>query len=79
LTSASPKCPGQDTRYWKPDDIFNVACENCGKEIEFFKDDVSRLCGDCGSEIKNPRIFKGCAAWCKHAEECLGIVKKQNN
>ena len=65
-------CPGQDTRYWRPDDIFNVACSTCGKEVEFFKDDAQRRCGKCGTVIQNPRLSTGCAEWCEHAKECLG-------
>lgn len=63
-------CPGQDTRYWKPDDIFDAACPACGGRVEFFKDDVSRTCR-CGHLIENPRVGLGCARWCGHAVECL--------
>ena len=42
------KCPGQDTRYWKPEDIFSAQCPKCGAEIEFFKDDTTRKCPHCG-------------------------------
>jgi hypothetical protein len=64
-------CPGQDTRNWKPNDIFTVPCPHCGAAVEFFKDDVSRTCG-CGRQIENPRIEAGCARWCGHSLECLG-------
>jgi len=64
-------CPGQDTRHWKPDDIFAVPCPQCGKNVEFFKDDVSRMCR-CGHRVENPRLETGCARWCGHADECLG-------
>ena len=64
-------CPGQDTRYWKPGDIFDVACPTCGGKVEFFKDDVSRKCG-CGHRVENPRVGLGCARWCERAAECLG-------
>jgi len=64
-------CPGQDTRYWKPGDIFEVACPACGGKVEFFKDDVSRKCS-CGHRVENPRVGLGCARWCEHAAECLG-------
>ena len=67
------RCPGQDTRYLKPDDIFEVNCGQCGYSIEFFKDDASRRCPNCGSRIVNPKISMGCAQWCKHAKECLGF------
>ena len=42
------KCPGQDTRYWKPGDIFVTECPKCSAEIEFFKDDTRRRCAWCG-------------------------------
>ena len=31
---SQPRCPGQDQRYWKPDDIFNVTCPFCAAQIE---------------------------------------------
>jgi hypothetical protein len=65
-------CPGQDTRYWRPEDIFDVECGHCGKSVEFFKDEASRRCGSCGERIRNPRLSFGCAQWCEHAKECLG-------
>ncbi len=66
------KCPGQDTRYWKPGDIFDVRCPRCGRDIEFFRDDVRRRCR-CGRIITNPKLNLACAEWCQKAEECLGI------
>jgi hypothetical protein len=72
------KCPGQDTRYWKPGDIFNLHCGTCGKIIEFFKDDVSRNCPECGNRVQNPKITVGCAQWCEHAAECLGYDPKSS-
>jgi len=68
---ADVKCPGQDTRYWKKGDIFDVRCPNCGKEVEFFKDEVRRSCR-CGHVIVNPKIDFACAEWCRYAEQCLG-------
>jgi endogenous inhibitor of DNA gyrase (YacG/DUF329 family) len=67
-----PRCPGQDQRYWTAEDIFDVRCPSCGKDIEFWKDEPMRFCASCGKEVRNPRIDLGCAKWCKHAEECLG-------
>jgi len=72
----STLCPGQDTRYWSPDDIFDVECGGCGKPVEFFKDDVSRRCRSCGTLVRNPKISLGCALWCEHAKECLGYDPK---
>jgi ribosomal protein S27E len=67
---AALKCPGQDTRYWKKGDIFEVRCPRCGREVEFFKDDVRRRCF-CGRTIVNPRLDLACAEWCQHAEKCV--------
>jgi putative nucleotidyltransferase with HDIG domain len=64
-------CPGQDSRYWKPGDIFEVKCSACGSAVEFFKDEVSRWCR-CGERIENPRVGLGCARWCGRAAQCLG-------
>lgn len=68
------KCPGQDTRYWKADAIFEVRCPNCGTLVEFFKDDTSRPCPGCGRRLPNPRLDFGCAAYCPYAEQCLGSL-----
>jgi len=65
------KCPGQDTRYWKSGDIFEEKCPGCGQFLEFFKDDSSRKCKNCGKRVLNPKIDFGCAAYCEHADQCL--------
>jgi len=69
-------CPGQDTRFWRPGDIFNVSCAGCGTELEFFKDEARRRCPKCGVRVANPRLSLGCAQWCEHAKECLGFDPK---
>ena len=66
------KCPGQDLRYWKPEDILDVSCPQCGRKIQFFKDDVRRRCKSCGVQITNPKIDFGCAEWCHYAQQCVG-------
>jgi len=66
------KCPGQDQRYWKPEDIFFIACPNCGAEIEFWKDEPLRTCSGCHREVRNPRLDLGCAHHCQHGSECTG-------
>lgn len=68
------KCPGQDSRYWQPEAIFEVQCPRCGHEVEFFRDDSSRACGHCGHRFPNPRIDFGCASYCPYAEQCLGSL-----
>jgi endogenous inhibitor of DNA gyrase (YacG/DUF329 family) len=70
------RCPGQDQRFWKPGDIFEAPCPQCGRAVEFWKDDPRRLCPACGTSVANPHHDPGCAAWCKHADECLGPSRK---
>jgi len=70
-------CPGQDTKFWRPGDIFEVECSGCGREVEFFKDDVSRRCVGCGARVQNPKLNLGCAQWCEHAKQCLGYDPKE--
>lgn len=65
------RCPGQDTRTWKPEDIFEWPCPACGAAVEFFKDDSSRRCSSCGLRVSNPRLDLGCAEWCPYGEKCL--------
>ena len=66
------KCPGQDTRYWKPDDVFDVPCPACGIQVEFFRTDTMRQCSNCHYRFRNPRLALGCAQWCPHAALCWG-------
>ncbi len=66
------KCPGQDTRYWKPGAIFEVECPKCKQVVEFFKDDTTRRCKKCGHRFVNPEMDFGCASYCPYAEQCLG-------
>lgn len=66
------KCPGQDSRYWKPNAIFEVDCPECEAKVEFFKDDTTRRCPHCGHQFVNPHMDFGCAAYCKFAEQCIG-------
>ena len=78
------KCPGQDSRYWKPGAIFEAKCPKCGSEVEFFKDDTTRICKNCGHRFLNPGLDFGCASYCQYAEQCIGnlppelISQKEN-
>lgn len=65
------KCPGQDQRFWKPEDIFEAKCPNCGASMEFWKDDPKLKCRKCNRVITNPKLDLGCAKWCKYADKCL--------
>lgn len=77
------QCPGQDSRYWDGEAVFLSPCTKCGNEIEFFKDDSTRKCSQCGFKAINPRIDFGCASYCPYADQCLGdlppelLAKKQ--
>ncbi len=78
------QCPGQDNRYWDGEAVFEIPCPHCGNVLEFFKDDSQRSCKQCGKRVLNPRIDFGCAAYCSHAEQCLGamppeLLAKQKN
>jgi len=66
------RCPGQDSRYWKPGAIFEAPCSKCGSPLEFFKDESTRRCKKCGHKMVNPKMDFGCAAYCKFAEQCVG-------
>ena len=68
------KCPGQDSRYWSGEDVFEVDCPKCGHSVEFFKDDSQQKCRKCGHRMLNPRMDFGCASYCPHAEQCLGSM-----
>jgi len=70
------RCPGQDQRFWKPEDIFDVNCPGCNKPVEFFKDEPKLKCRNCGQVVVNPKIDLGCAQWCQYAEQCLAISVK---
>jgi hypothetical protein len=72
------RCPGQNTMFWKPGDIFDVSCPNCGKQVEFWKDDARRTC-TCGHRFLNPKRDIGCLEWCKYAETCMPDMFKGEN
>jgi endogenous inhibitor of DNA gyrase (YacG/DUF329 family) len=67
------RCPGQDTINFTPDDVYEVPCPECGKLVEFFKDDPTRRCPSCGNRFPNPKLDLGCAAWCPAAGDCAAV------
>jgi len=71
------QCPGQDSRYWGGEAIYEVPCPKCGNSIEFFKDEGSHTCRKCGQRVLNPRIDFGCATYCPYAEQCLGSLPEE--
>lgn len=68
------QCPGQDSRYWSGEDVFETTCPKCGHSVEFFKDDSQQKCRKCGHRMLNPRIDFGCASYCPFADQCLGSM-----
>ncbi len=76
---SEPRCPGQDLRYLKPEDVFDIRCPYCKKEVEFFKDEPSLRCPSCHRRVRNPKIDLGCAKWCAYAKECLGAVDDESD
>jgi len=79
MSKQRPRCPGQNMQYWKPEDIFDINCPYCGREVEFWKDEPVRTCIHCQRQVRNPRIDLGCAKWCKFAKECLGTLPDQQD
>jgi len=71
------KCPGQDTRFWKPDAITEIPCPKCGHQVEFFKDETTRKCDQCGHRFVNPGMDFGCAVYCPYAEQCVGSLPEE--
>ncbi|MBF0236037.1 MAG: HD domain-containing protein [Desulfamplus sp.] len=71
------KCPGQDTQYWNQDAIFDTKCPECGSSMEFFKDDTSRKCRNCGKRIVNPSMDFGCASYCQYADQCIATLPEE--
>jgi len=68
------QCPGQDSRYWSGEAVFESSCPHCGQPVEFFKDDSQRTCRSCGRKLLNPKMDFGCASYCPYAEQCLGSL-----
>ena len=68
------QCPGQDSRYWDGESVFEAKCPKCDHIVEFFKDDSTRKCRNCGNKMINPKMDLGCASYCPYAEQCLGSM-----
>jgi putative nucleotidyltransferase with HDIG domain len=66
------QCPGQDSRFWGSNAVFDAECPQCGHQVEFFKDEPTRTCKGCGYKIVNPKMDFGCASYCQFAEQCVG-------
>ena len=65
--------PGQNTQFWKPDDIFQITCPARGSPVEFFRDGAKRRRHGCGRVFVNPKLSEGRAKWREFADKCLGV------
>jgi len=70
------KCPGQNLSTKKIEDVVSERpCPFCKYLVEFFFDDVSRICPNCGRSVEKDedtlRKDFGCANWCDSDENCL--------
>lgn len=64
-------------QYWTEEAIYEVNCPECGKLVEFYKDDTTRSCPHCRHRFVNPKMDFGCAAYCKFAEQCIGTLPEE--
>jgi hypothetical protein len=65
------KCPGQDDRNIKSE---NIRCPDCGYQAEIFSDEIKVKCPKCKGLICRDRL-PSCVDWCKAAKECIGEEK----
>jgi len=65
------KCPGQDDRNIKAEEI---RCIGCGYKVEIFSDEIKVRCPKC-RKITIREKLPSCVDWCKSARECLGEEK----
>lgn len=70
---AMHRCPGMSATNWRPKDVDEVKCQ-CGKILEFWKDDVKVACPGCGKVTFNPKLGSLCLSWCAKAAECIGSL-----
>jgi Fe-S-cluster-containing dehydrogenase component len=66
------RCPGTDSRSVRPE---YRRCTQCGYRLEFFSDELTRRCPQCGSK-QTKEAEPSCVAWCPAAEACIGDAEK---
>ena len=66
------KCPGTDSRSVRPE---YRRCTECGYRLEFFSDELTRRCPQCGSK-QMKEAEPSCVVWCPAAEACVGDPEK---
>ena len=72
------KCPGQDPRFLKAQDIAEAPCPQCGRMVEFWPDEPVRKCSGCGRRLTNPENSMKCLAWCRYAAQCLAAIRAES-
>jgi hypothetical protein len=53
---------GNNTQEWGLDAIFDIECRRCGAPVEFFRDEVTRHCQQCGKTVTNMQPDLGCGS-----------------
>lgn len=49
--------------------VHELACPQCGYNVEFFSDERARTCPKCGTKV-NRQPSANCADWCPSAASC---------
>ena len=62
------KCPGQASRNLS---VTNHPCPKCGYKVEFFSDELLRVCPRCRARVSQEQL-PSCVEWCQAARECIG-------
>lgn len=63
------RCSGNNTQEWGFEAIFEMECPGCGFVIEFYKDEIKKVCKICGETVPNNRKDQGCGQWCSSKSE----------
>ncbi len=70
------RCPGQDSRFIRPQDICELQCPQCRRVVEFWPDELLRKCPGCGRRLSNPNFNMGCLEWCRWAPKCMEHMRE---
>lgn len=75
----SMKCPGQDPRFMKVQDVAEAPCPECGHVVEFWPDELMRRCPGCGNRFANPENSLKCLEWCRYAAQCMAALRGEED
>lgn len=73
------RCPGQDARFLKAQDVAEMECPECGRPVEFWPDELVRKCPSCGYRFANPERSTSCLNWCRYAARCLAANRGESS